>query len=884
MKISLPKPLAQRFTPVALSALTALTTATYAQLSISNTASNYTIDFETTVAGLNNGPWAGLGFTPGASTIGALDSNAWAVTGWTNGNLAFGGTQNTASTDYTRGSATAAVTTGGMYAFSGGNITTGVALGFQPGGSDWAPGTLTLKLTNTSASVITGFSLAYKLWVRNDQARANSFNFSRSSDDVTYTAELGLDYISPAALDALGFVQVTRSITLSSLSFGTGQSYYLRWSGADAGGSGSRDEFALDDIQLSAFTTGIAGRNLIWSPITGIWNTTNSEWTLSGSPVSFQDNDNVTFDDTGLTAGSTVTIQAAGVTAGTTRVTNTTGTYTFVGGAISGTSSLTKTGAGKLVLSAANSHSGGVIVTEGTVSVSADDQLGAASGGLQLSTLGTLETTGSVTLNAARPVTGTGSLNIAPSTTLNVAGPATTGALTLTNNGTLSFTGTVPAAVGGFNFQQPALLASTLPLVLSGGITTTNPNGVVMITAGLNLGSATRIFNIADGAGIIDALVSGNLTSATAGGRLHKLGEGTLHLSGDNSGLLGGIRIGTAGASPVNGGRLIVGTATSLGPGGTGTAGQFQFNAGTLEATAPIQFPATLAVSIGGSGVIPTTFTGSDMEFLGAASLFLTGAAPHLVVTNSNVRIASTVTGATAGLTVRGTGSLTLAAGGTFTGDLTVDGGLLNITGNLAGALPVDNRPVINLANGGILAGSVSGTDSIGPVNADGSAANRGSIRPGTIADSTATLAFTATPLTSGAFTMTANSELFMELAGRSAGDYDQIVANGTVNIAGSLSLSVINGFIPVGGDAFTLILNDDVDTVTGTFAGLPEGAALTVSGFDFRISYIGGTGNDVVVTAVPEPCSAALLLAGLGLLGFRRRRNQSAPSVATTR
>jgi hypothetical protein len=36
---------------------------------------------------------------------------------------------------------------------------------------------------------------------------------------------------------------------------------------------------------------------------------------------------------------------------------------------------------------------------------------------------------------------------------------------------------------------------------------------------------------------------------------------------------------------------------------------------------------------------------------------------------------------------------------------------------------------------------------------------------------------------------------------------------------------------------------------VVGTFAGLPEGARLTVQGQNFQISYRGGDGNDVVLT-----------------------------------
>lgn len=855
-----------RISPALIIALAAVGATAQAQLSVNNATASYLIDFDSTVLGVSNGPWAGIGFDSGATTLGRLDSNAWAVTGWSNGALTFGGTQTTATTDYTRGATSAAVTTGGMYAFSGGNITSGVALGFQPGGSDWAPGTLTLRVKNDTVSLITGFSLDYKLWVRNDQQRANSFNFSRSPDDVSYSPEAGLDFTSTAASDALGFTLVTRTLTISNLSFAAGGFYYLRWSGADVNGSGSRDEFALDDIRLSAFTTGVAGRNVLWSPITGAWNTTELAWNDGVGPVAFQTNDTVTFDDTGLTAGATVTIQAAGVTIGNAKITNTTGTYTFTGGSINGSGSLTKSGAGKLVLSSTNSYTGGTVVNEGTVSISADDQLGATTGGVLLSAAGTLQTTGSLTLNASRALTGTGTVNIAPLTTLNIAGTANTGALTLTNSGSLLLSGATSAQIGGFNIQQPINLAATQPILLGGSIVTTNTTGTLVIAAPLGLGTALRVFNIADGSAAIDASITGNISATSAGGRIHKLGDGTLELLGDDSGLLGGVRLGTAGATPVNGGTLIVNSATSLGPGGVGTSGQFQFNAGILRATAAIQFPSTLALSIGGSSPLPTTFAGSDVEFLGAASLFLTGAAPHILIADSNVRFASAITGSTAGLTVRGIGSLTLAAGGTFTGDLAVESGKLYITGNVAGALPVDNRPAITVTNGGLLGGSVSGSDSLGGLTALGSPGTPGTISPGTVADSTAILTVTSFALLTDGF-------LALEIAGLA--DHDQLAVNGAVNLGGGLSLSLINGYAPALGDSFTVILNDASEPIAGTFTDKAENSIFAVGSSFFRINYAAGDGNDVVLTAVvPEPGTAALLLGGLGLLGIRRRKS----------
>jgi Ca2+-binding RTX toxin-like protein len=88
--------------------------------------------------------------------------------------------------------------------------------------------------------------------------------------------------------------------------------------------------------------------------------------------------------------------------------------------------------------------------------------------------------------------------------------------------------------------------------------------------------------------------------------------------------------------------------------------------------------------------------------------------------------------------------------------------------------------------------------------------------------------------------------------AGVDPGGHDQIAVTGTVTIGSNVTLDLptFNSFTPLPGDSFTIINNDGADTVVGTFAGLAEGA--TVSGSDWAgtITYLGGDGNDVVLTA----------------------------------
>ena len=48
--------------------------------------------------------------------------------------------------------------------------------------------------------------------------------------------------------------------------------------------------------------------------------------------------------------------------------------------------------------------------------------------------------------------------------------------------------------------------------------------------------------------------------------------------------------------------------------------------------------------------------------------------------------------------------------------------------------------------------------------------------------------------------------------------------------------------------------VDDDTDAVSGTFTGLAENATFTIGLVTYRISYTGGTGNDVVLTVTQAP------------------------------
>lgn len=87
---------------------------------------------------------------------------------------------------------------------------------------------------------------------------------------------------------------------------------------------------------------------------------------------------------------------------------------------------------------------------------------------------------------------------------------------------------------------------------------------------------------------------------------------------------------------------------------------------------------------------------------------------------------------------------------------------------------------------------------------------------------------------------------------------YDQIVVDlGVILDGGSLDLTYLEGGVIKKGDTFTIIDNKGTSPITGSLAGtfkdLPEGAEITAGGVTFKISYVGGDGNDIVLTALND-------------------------------
>lgn len=178
-----------------------------------------------------------------------------------------------------------------------------------------------------------------------------------------------------------------------------------------------------------------------------------------------------------------------------------------------------------------------------------------------------------------------------------------------------------------------------------------------------------------------------------------------------------------------------------------------------------------------------------------------------------------------------GTGTFTITAPSPlYTGRIEVTGGTLVVNASYLSPATVFN------VSGGTLAGNgtLAVLNSLGLFSHVVSPGNNTTIGTLTVND----------------LNLTDSATLQVQLAGASN---DKIITSTQPTLNGArLSGSLLSStFVPKVGQQFTILQNNSSSPVLGIFSGLPEGGTTQIGDYVFSVSYLGGSGNDVVLTAV---------------------------------
>ena len=636
---------------------------------------------------------------------------------------------------------------------------------------------------------------------------------------------------------------------------------------------------------------------------------------VQGAPVG---TDAVLFDDS-VGAGPTnvnltTTLTPTGLT-----VNNSGVNYTFSGsGKISGATGIVKTGSGTLVIAntTANDYSGATTISVGTLQIGDGITIGAGSvGGGAIVNNATLALNRPDDFSIAGPVSGTGGIAKSGAGVVTFSAANTVSGAVALNAGKLKFTGggNLSGVVSGPGQIESA--AGTLQL--SGAAANTN-SGVTTVSAGLLQFNKTAGVSAVGGNIIItgtgqlallaadqipdtatitftgtstdsiptqssaesfaNVIVNSSIPGAGGGQVIMRNGFNILGTATLTSGILG---VGSGQIVTVNAINITATDTTSailriagnsaastlnIGAGGITASGgeiQVKFNTNNQDATLNLggDFTATGNVIITNGG-----YTGANLNVIN-----LTGTRTFNIATGTTTSVTPDL-GGPGGLTKTGNGTLSLEAlsAAAFTGDTLVSAGTLAVKGTLSATpnITIQTGATLDVSGigGGLILGAGQALRGKGLVLGDIVLGAGAGLAPG---ESVGTLTFGGNLDLSAAISPTASGALRFELDTPAASD-EALLTVGLLSIgSGSLEFddflfSALGGFGP--GD-YTLF-----DTSALLSGSLGANVSGTIGGFAAELQ-VGDVGRDVVlhVAAVPEPGSAALLLAALATLGGRR-------------
>lgn len=620
--------------------------------------------------------------------------------------------------------------------------------------------------------------------------------------------------------------------------------------------------------------------------------TTNAKGVAVGGSFTYQ-------GPQSLTLGGSVSVAATAPT-----ITVTAGTL-GLGGGLTGTSLVTKAGAGALTLGGASTNSVGIALAAGTLNINNVNAIGTSTGGLTINA-GTLDNTSAAAITtSARPVVVGGDFAFTGTKDLTLAGTVDfgTAARTVTvNGGTLGLSG----VVSGSGLLTKAGVGA---LTLSGA--NTNTGGVTLSAGTLNINNAaalgTTAGNFTINGGTIDSTSAAVVTNAkpvVVGGDFAFTGTKALTLAG-TVGL---------GASPrtitVNGGVLDLsgvvsgsGTLIKAGAGQLTLDGSNTFSGGaTIKAgTLRISSNAGLGSSGGGAATIvvdeidggATLSYDIGIDYTGYRSILLVGPGNSTVFVDSgsttSFRSNTTVNG-TGALNKAGAGALVLTAANDYRGGTTISGG--NLRANYAtpsATVSSTGTGPVTVASSGLLGG-------VGYVNGVVTVQSGGTVSAGTSATTVGQLKTVGGQIWKRGGTF---NPKFLDTATTTSGFDTLLMSTLDLTDLGSDTGSKFNVTLTRAAGTYTLAADGTyvLATVTGA-VNLPSGYGLPAAGTAvdltslFVLSTVGvgvdpsaynvtlfaqsdaDGGYDFQVSPAPEPTTAALV--GLGasaILGRRRRR-----------
>lgn len=506
------------------------------------------------------------------------------------------------------------------------------------------------------------------------------------------------------------------------------------------------------------------------------------------------------------------------LTSGAALTCNSDNSSTSFDGTINGTGGVfRKAGTGTLTLTGNNPFTGTTIVALGTLLLNSNGVNTAVQGSLTIGN-GTLAANSAIVKlmqgseiadGSAVTVNSDGKFdlngNFESIGALNVnAGNVTLGAGNLTTLGLLSMTGGTISATGGM-------------LNLGNDVTATSTaTAASTISAPIALNAAARSFTITTGGTQPELTLTGVISDGTPGSGLTKTGTGILVMQGTAANTYTGVTTvdkGTLQIATTVGqniiGNIVIGNAVDA----ANSAILRDMQSSDIKATALMTINPSGQFNLNGFSETIGALSGSGSINLGAGAL-----------TFGSANLAQTYAGVVSGTGIFrkvGTGTQTLTGNNTLTGPTQILAGTLLVNGS---------EPVSPVSVSG---GTLGGTGTVGNVTVTAS-----SIAPGT-----------ATPgqLSTGNLMLDTNSTITFRLNDSTATGFDSLNVTGTVTLGNcAIQLTISPTF--AGGGTLTLIANDAADAVVGVSKSFTENQAVPLNANASNFSYVGGTGNDVVL------------------------------------